>query len=326
MLTFVRTTAIDRSWSYVTYKLADQDAVKVDEGWYLVQRRRDSTHSAIMVKAIEFYGDNDWLDSVCETGLLDGGRELLGLGQETEQSRPSTSVSRTAGTGSDGVLTGVVGGYLDECRGLWDDLGSSSLDEVKRGLAEFEAQPLRFNWIDNVFGVIEQSTSFLSTSATKWTDVVQQDLPQALAQADAAAQANPSTAGRSTTPAHVVEAAWKTALGVYRVGSDVSRAMLQILGPGIGKSDTAIVEGLSDIQRSGDLTKFLQKHSVTDVASVRKELFDKAPQMTSAADFDALLYSLLQKHGKQPKRAERAAFSHKVWDAGQSVRRRAAGL
>ncbi len=323
-LTFVRTTARDRSWSYVTYKLADQNAVKVDEGWYLVQRRPDSTHSAIMVKAIEFYGNNDWLDSVCETGLLDGARELLGVDQNGEQGRESISASSTSGTRSDGVLTGVLSGYLDDIRGKWDTLGAESLREVKHGLAEFETQPLRFNWIDNVFGVIEHSTSFLSASATKWADVVQQDLPQALARADAKPKS--SNPNQSTTPAHVVTAAWRTALGVYQVGSDISRAMLQILGPGIGKADTAIVEGLSDIQRSGGLTEFLEQHDVTDVAAVRNALFEKAPEVQSAAEFDALLARLLQTHGNtQPTPVDRTAFAQKVWDAGQSVLRRAAG-
>ena len=175
---------------------------------------------------------------------------------------------------------------------------------MKNGLAEFETQPLRFNWIDNMFGVIEHSTSFLSASATKWADVVQQDLPQALARADAKAKS--SNANQSTTPAHVVTAAWRTALGVYQVGSDISRAMLQILGPGIGKADTAIVEGLSDIQRSGGLTEFLEQHDVTDVAAVRNALFEKAPEVQSAAEFDALLARLLQTHGNSSPRPSTA--------------------
>jgi hypothetical protein len=324
LLTFERTTARDRSWSYVTYKLADQNMVKVDEGWYLVQRRPGSAHAAIMVKAIEFYGNNDWLDSVCETGLLDGGRELLGIDQGVDQGRPSSSGRSRAG--SDGVLTNVVTNYLDECRAQWDDLGAENLDEMSRGLAQFESQPLRFNWIDNMFGVIEQSTSFMSTAASKWADVVQQDLPEALARADAHPQSKRSKAGQSTTSAHVVGAAWRTALGAYQVGSDISRAMLQVLGPGIGKSDTAIVEGLSVIQRSGDLTKFLEQHDVTDVAAARKDLFDSAPHMKSETDLANLLHKVTKTHGKkQSKPVDRTAFAQKVWDAGQSVRRRTAG-
>ena len=102
--------------------------------------------------------------------------------------------------------------------------------------------------------------------------------------------------------------------------------MLQILGPGIGKADTAIVEGLSDIQRSGGLTEFLEQHDVTDVAAVRNALFEKAPEVQSAAEFDALLARLLQTHGNtQPTPVDRTAFAQKVWDAGQSVLRRAAG-
>ncbi len=327
-LTFVRTTARDRSWSYVTYKLADQNAVKVDEGWYLVQRRTGGVSAAVMVKAIEFYGGNAWLDSVCETGLLDGARELLGVDQAAGEGTPSSAGSPTTGPrGRDGVLTGVMDGYLDDCRNRWDQLGTDSLGEVKRGIAEFESRPLRFSWVDSVFGVVNHATSFLSASASRWADVVQQDLPDALARADAVAQADPSTADRATTPAHVVAAAWKTALGVYQVGNDVSRAMLQVLGPGIGKPGSAIVEGLNDLQRSGGLTAFLENCAVTDIPTARTKLLDGARDTPSVPEFDALLNSVVRAHGKrQPTPVDRTAFAQRVWEAGRRAHRHAAGL
>jgi hypothetical protein len=316
-LTFTRTTARDRTWSYVTYKLINQDAVKVDEGWYLVQRRDDSPHAAIMVKAIEFKGNNDWLDSVCETGLLDGARTLLGLGPDAgERGAPGGESVDAEG----GVLTSVLTGYLDGCRQQWDDLGEKNLHELKNGIAEFESKPLRFTWIDSVFGAIENSTSFFAAAASDWANVVQQNLPDALDQTEAA------TADKATTPAYLLAAAWKTALGVYKVGSDVSRAMLQVLGPGIGTSDTGIVEALNDFEQSGHLAEFLGSHSATDIPAIRQELFEKASRARGIADFHAAAGTVFRRHGIKPSTQDHQAFTQAVLDRAQSPRGRAAGL
>ena len=198
-LTFERTTAKDRSWSFVTYKLADQTAMRVNEGWYLVQRCPGRPHAAIMVKVVEFDGINAWLDSVCETGLMDGARALLGVDQG-----PAGRSARSGpapGAGQDGPLTGVLSDYLDGRSNGWEHLATAGLDEMKHGVAEFEANPLRFGWVDNVFGVIDQSTTFLSEAVSDWVDVIRHNLPDALAQADESAAARASTAGGEASTA-----------------------------------------------------------------------------------------------------------------------------
>lgn len=217
-----RTTALDGSWSFLAYRLADLDAVEVDQGWYFVHRRAGGPDSAIMVKLIEFYGRNDWLDSVCENGLLEGGRRLLGVAQGAGARRPGPA---------GGPLTGVMSGYLDQMADHFTVMAEQNVEEIRTGLAGFESKPLRFSWVDNVFGVVANSTDFLSRSATSWANVVQQDLPDALDRADVA---DPES---RTTPAHIVGAGWKTVLGLYKAGNDLSRAALQMLGPGEGRDD-----------------------------------------------------------------------------------------
>jgi hypothetical protein len=134
-----------------------------------------------------------------------------------------------------------------------------------------------------------------------------------------------ATADKATTPAYVVAAAWKTALGVYKVGSDVSRAMLQVLGPGIGKSDAGIVEALNDFEQSGHLAEFLGRQGVTDIPAIRQELFEKASRARGIADFHAAAGNVFRRHGIKPSAQEHRAFTQAVLDRARSPRGRAAG-
>jgi hypothetical protein len=327
-LTFERTSARDKTWSFVTYKLVNKNAVKVDEGWYLVQRRPDRAHAAIMVKLIEFHRNNDWLDSVCEGGLLTGARRLLGI-DHNAAGGPAPAAARAVGQGGeqrgpdgdqDGVLSGVLTEYLDNCRHRWNELGARNLEQVRQGLAEFESRPLRFDWVDNVFGVIENSTSFVSDSASSWADVVQQDLPDALAQAES------STTGRATTSGRLVAAGWRTAFGILKVGSDITRATLQVLGPGIGRSGRRIVDGLDELERSGRLAAFLQNNGVADVDTAKQNLFNRAPRAAGMEEFDADLDAVLRTYADRPPAPdERRAFAEEVWNSGGAPGDRAAG-
>jgi len=332
-LNFVRTTAVDKTWSFVTYRLANQDMLPVDQGWYLVQRRPGRVSAAVMVKMVEFYGDNDWLDVVCDAGLLDGGRELLGVdegggGNQAGSMSPTAQFADTEAVGVDQPLSRVVFDYLDSCRRECDDRRSDALNEIRNGVAKFESQPLSFGWIDNMFGVIGHSTSYFSAVASDWADVVQKDLPQALEQAEAvrAAVDGGNADVASDRVAHLMLAGWKTALGMYRAGSDASRAMLQVLGPGISKSDTTIVDGLGDLAKSGELATFLQEHAVTDIGAATRKLFTKAPWAQSVADLDTDLDGVIRAYGtQQPTASTRTPFAQEVWARGQKSRRRRAG-
>jgi hypothetical protein len=326
-LTFVRATARDKTWSIVTYKLANQNAVKVDEGWYLVQRRADSANAAIMVKTIEFDRGNDWVGSVCANGLLDGAATLLDGGQGAPGgpalARPAADPDGPGqdGPGQDGVLTGVLGGYLDDCRRRWDQFGLDTTAEVKRGLAEFESRPLRFGWVDSMFGVFDSSTTFLSDSASNWADVVQQDLPDALARVDAA------TADRATTPATLVAAGWKAALNVYKLGNDVVRAMQQVVGPGIGRSNSALLESLIHQERSGGLGDILRRHGVAEIATAKQKLFNNASRVQTMAELEAELDAVIRLYGDRNIRfdsADRTDFARQVWNRSRARRGQAA--
>jgi hypothetical protein len=102
--------------------------------------------------------------------------------------------------------------------------------------------------------------------------------------------------------------------------------MLQLIGPGIGKRDTTIVEGLNDLQQSGRLPEFLQSCGVTDIPTARQKLFNHADRSESVTGFAADLDSVLQIYGKKPpKSAKRMAFAQEAWDRGRSSRRRTAG-
>jgi class 3 adenylate cyclase len=302
--------------------------------------------------------DAQWLDptsgdllAVCETGLLEGAYKLLGLDQSTggvktgsEPGPVEQGDGAEAGQGGlDGVFTGAFGDYLDECRGRWEDFGRESVSGIKGGLAEFESNPLRFGWVDDVFRVIDHSTSFLSTSTSNWVNVVQQTIPDVVARADevaaeragntaGTASASSTAAGTGSTPAdpavtaaYAVAAGWKTALGIYKVGYDLSRAMLQFLGPGISEGDTTIVEGLNNLAKSGGLAQFLQDHNVTEVAAASRKLLTTAPRARNLAEFDADFDSVLRVYGAKYTPEDRRIFSNDVWKKGRESRARSAG-
>ena len=365
LLNFVRTTAVDRTWSYLTYQLSNQDRMKVNQGWYIVLRRPGSVNAAIMLKVVEFYGDNEWLDSVCETGLMDGARQLVGVdrryGGFQGSSAPApgpASGTKARQDGPERILTGVLGDYFEGCRDRWDEFGRNGVDQVKQGLAEFESNPLRFGWVDNVFKVVDHSTSLLSGSTSSWVNVVQQRLPEMVDRAREAAAARASMAAGSTgsagtaaaqvgtaagsastpvdpalTAASAIAAGWRTALGIYKVGYDLSRAVIQNFGPGIGTGGTTIIEGLDELVRTGRLVDFLRRYGVTEVGVAMRKLYNTAPRARSVAEFDADLDSVIRIYAPWPstpkKRKsfvkERMAFAQAVWEAGSASSVRTAG-
>ena len=130
------------------------------------------------------------------------------------------------------------------------------------------------------------------------------------------------------TPAYLFAAGWKTALGAFQVGSDLSRAMLQILGPGMGTADTSMVEVLNDFVRSGRLPELLRSHDVTQIGTATQNLLNIAARAQSMAELDADLDNVLRTYAPpgQPVDSEkRAAFARDVWEAGRASRGRTAG-
>jgi hypothetical protein len=127
------------------------------------------------------------------------------------------------------------------------------------------------------------------------------------------------------TAAYAVAAGWKTALGIYKVGYDLSRAMLQFLGPGISEGDTTIVEGLNNLAKSGGLAQFLQDHNVTEVAAASRKLLTTAPRARNLAEFDADFDSVLRVYGAKYTPEDRRIFSNDVWKKGRESRARSAG-
>jgi hypothetical protein len=296
LLTYMRTTDIDSDWSFVTYKLLNQDAMNVNQGWYLVRRRPGRVSAAIMLKLVEFKRYNDWLDSACETGLLDGARALLGVDRAGEAG-PAPRVEG-AGQGLEGddgqelTVTRTVGAYLENCQDGWGQLATKNVNELKQGLADFEASPSNLGWTDNLLAVVDQSTSFLGTKLSDWVDLVQRDLPSAVQAAEQAARANRPAGNNSSgdlglTTTSAIAAGLKTGLGIYKAGYDLSRAMLQVFGPGIGKVDTRLVDAIDRAQRSGGLPEELGELGVSDTDLAIQNMMTSARWAADFTEFHA---------------------------------------
>jgi hypothetical protein len=304
-LTFERATDPERTWSILTYQLADQGVMKANQGWFLVQRRPGRAHAAIMVKFVEFYGENAWLDSVCDAGMLDEVRTFLGIGRAAAD-RGGPEPAR-AGAASDQVLTRVLSDHLGDGLQEWGELGRNNVEAMQRGLAKFESKPWRFEWIDDVFDVVGNSTSFLSSSVSRWASTAQQKLPDALEQADAAGDDS------RTTPAHLVSAGWKTALGMAKVGSDLTRAMVQFLGPGVGDDDVAVVNRIDELVRDGTVADFLEHHGVTEgIGPATQKVVHSARRARSGEELDADLDTIIRAHGGQPRTGDRWPFTREL--------------